>query len=592
MPFPAVLLLMISIGLCLVPVFLLFRQRYVRAQDYFVSSGFTPPEVIRNSSTAHTLRLASFGPLFGWGAGGDFWPVLIGAASLGLGLAFIYLLRRPILAFLGNALSTDQSITVHEFIARQHGNNACVRLLAASLTVFALFALVVAEVFALSAFLKPLLTETAVYVAALGILLLMLLYAAPSGHSGAMQAAQWQLGMVYLGLFISTALLLYLQVSALAPMRPHGRLAIVIVAICCCLILYYRRSKYVDTSPIVPDRKTVVAKPFRRFGKILNPVISVFAVVLIVLAFMEFYFVGLPVIVSDSATALKAGTSISGAGLITLILLPLFQPITDVTYWQRIAALEKNGNSGTAMPDSYGLRRIFRVLALEGPLWWLFMGAFGAIAVGALKIPAGGNVLQAFIQQLASGQNPVAAAAFAFFLVGIFALALSTMNSAFCASLCTIRYDILPALRPQWTAGGLQEVDEAVARRRILYAGGILLLAIAGAFYLADASLQISITSSTFLALIFASCCAQLCFAPLLFGPVISGTNAGGATLSQQWALAVPASGAAGAAAAVALFLATGQEAWLWASVPVCLGAGFLMFAVARRGAAEKAPAA
>ena len=116
-----------------------------------------PPGVIQNASIAYALKMATFGPFFAWGASGDLWPAIIAALSFGLGLCLVYILRRPLLAFLDNALGRDQSITVHEFLARQYGNDPRVRLLAAGLTIFALAGLILAESIALAAVLKPVL---------------------------------------------------------------------------------------------------------------------------------------------------------------------------------------------------------------------------------------------------------------------------------------------------------------------------------------------------------------------------------------------------------------------------------------------------
>jgi len=85
MPSLAFLAPAISLALCLIPVFLLRRKAYARAQDYFVSSDHTPPGVIQNSSIAYALKMATFGPFFAWGASGDLWPAIIGSAFFGLG---------------------------------------------------------------------------------------------------------------------------------------------------------------------------------------------------------------------------------------------------------------------------------------------------------------------------------------------------------------------------------------------------------------------------------------------------------------------------------------------------------------------------
>jgi hypothetical protein len=128
--------------------------------------------------------------------------------------------------------------------------------------------------------------------------------------------------MAYLGLFGSTALLLYLHVSALTPMPPHGAFAVAFVAAWCAVILWYRRSKYVDTNIIrVTDPKAddtgrvpPGAKLLKKFEQILNPCISVFVVLVVVVAGMEFYFEGVLSIGHQSIAALQAGVRLPGRG--------------------------------------------------------------------------------------------------------------------------------------------------------------------------------------------------------------------------------------------------------------------------------------
>ena len=181
--------ILIAVGICFVPVYLLGGRTFLRRQDFAVSSQATPPEVIRNSSTAYALRLMIFGLFFAWGASGDFWPALISAACYSMGWGLIFLLRRPIIEFMNGALRNDQSITVHEFITRQHGNDRRVRLFSSGLTIFTLFAVVVAEAIAVSAFLQPLhlAGTSSVDLAIVGVLLAMALYATLSGNSAVMQ---------------------------------------------------------------------------------------------------------------------------------------------------------------------------------------------------------------------------------------------------------------------------------------------------------------------------------------------------------------------------------------------------------------------
>jgi hypothetical protein len=590
-----------SLAIYLIPIYLLRRKAYARAQNYFVSCELTPPGVIRNSSVAYALKMTTLGPFFVWGASGDFWPAIINSAFFGLGVCLIYILRRPMLEFMESALNGDRSITVHDFIARQHGNDPRVRLLASGLTAFASLALVIGEALVLATFLKPILSDDAVstYVFVLGIVTLTALYTTLSGNSGVMRSAQSQLGMLYLGLFGATALLLYLLISALRPMSPHSTFAIVFVTACCAIMPFYRRSRYVDTGPIRKansnsaddsSREPSGARLFRRFEKILNACISVFAAWVIVLAAMELYSDGLPAIARESAAALQTGTRLSGVGLVALLLLPLFHPVVDMTNWQRIAAFEKASRDFEPSQRPAIFRGILRIYAVETPLMSLFMCMFGVIAVVSMATPGGADAIEAFIRELAAEENAMATAALSLLLVSVFAIALSTMSSLFSASLCTVHYDVLPAWWPEPALAKAQPAQEET-RRTVIGTGGLCLVTTIAGFLIAQAYLQVNYTSSEFLALLFAFCCAQLSFVPLVLGPLIARTSGGDGTVSSGWALAILASGAAVGLIAIAVYLTTGSEPWLWAAVPACLASGLLLFAIARLWPARRSAA-
>jgi hypothetical protein len=599
---PLVLFLpLVSLAIYLIPIYLLRRKAYARAQDYLVSSEHSPPSVIRNSSIAYALKMATFGPFFVWGASGDFWPAIIYSAFFGLGVCLIYILRLPMLAFMESALNGDRSITVHDFIARQHGNDRRVRLLASGLTVFAILALLIGEALVLATFLEPVLSDDAVstYVFVSGIVTLTAVYATLSGNSGVMRSAQSQLGMLYLGLFGATALLLYLLISALRPMSPHSTFAIVFVAACCAIIPLYRRSVYVDTSPIrransnadESGREPAGARLFRRFEKVLNACISVCAAWVIVLAAMQLYSDGLPAIARESAVALQTGTRLSGMGLVALLLLPLFYPVVDMTNWQRIAAFEKDARDFAPSQRPAIFRGILRLYAVETPLMSLFMCMFGVIAVVSMATPGGADAIGAFVRELAAEENAFAAAALSLLLVSVFAIALSTMSSLFSASLCTLRYDLLPAIWPDLASAMAQAAQEAT--RRTVMAGGVLyLVMIIAGFLAAAAYLRMSFASSEFLGLLFAFYCAQLSFVPLILGPVIGRRSGGDGTVSAGWALVILGFGAAIGLVAVAVYLTSGNESWLWSAVPACLGSGLVLFIVARLWPGKTAAAA
>jgi hypothetical protein len=599
---PLVLILpLVSLVIYVIPILILRRKAYARAQDYFISSERSPPGVIRNASVAYALKMATFGPLFVWGASGDFWPAIIYSAFFAFGVCLIYVLRRPMLEFMENALNGDRSITVHDFIARRHGNDARVRLLACALTVFAILVLLTGEALVLATFLKPVLADDAVSAAVFvcALVIFVALYTMLSGNSGVMRSAQSQLGMLYFGLFGATALLLYLLISALRPMSPHSTFAFVFVAVCCAAMPLYRRSRYVDTAPIRnldsasndSGPETRGARLFRRFEKILNVCVSVCAAWVIVVAGMELYSEGLPAVARDSLAALQSSTRLPGVALAALLLLPLFHPIVDMTNWQRLAAFAQASPDVAPSQRPALFRGILRIYAVEAALMSLFMCMLGVIAAAAMATPGGVDAMQVFVRELAAEPNAVAAAALSLLLVSGFAIALSTMSSLFSATLCAIRYDVLPAFWPE-LASAQGEAAEKARRRAVLAGGGLYLVIIIAAFLLADGYLQMSYTSSEFLGLLFALCCAQLSFVPLLLGPLIGRGSAGVTTVSSGWALAILAVGAVVGLVAIALYASTGRESWLWAAVPVCLTSGLVLFTLARLWPGKRAATA
>jgi hypothetical protein len=585
--------LIIALGICSLPIWLLPRRNFQRRGDYFIASQPTPPDVMRNSAVAYPLRIATLGPFFAWGASGDLWPAIIGAGCSGLGVYLIYALRRPLLASLDDALSSTASPTVPSLIAKWHGNDVRVRLLTAGLTVVALTGLITAEAFAAATLVQPVMTESAgsVYLVACGMLVLTVLYTIFAGNSGVMHSVQLQVGMIYLALFGSTALLLYFLVSDVSRMPPHASFAVLFIGTASALILFYRRFKYVDNTPIrrtngrtgnadAGTRPLFLARLLRWLEKVLDTFVSVFVILVIVLIVMEFSSFGLSVMARDSIAALQVGSGICSTALLTIVVVPLLYPIADVATWQRLAALAKDTAPESDL-RSATVGRIFKSLAAEVMLLLLLMCMLGAIAVVATETPADRGVLQTFVRQLTLEESLPASLAISLLLVGIFAMVLSATSSMLSASLWVLRYDLLPMLWPMLSPEQIKPGDEAIARRRTILVGcgfcvgAILLVAVA------DKLFGMGFTTSTFLAVLCACLCAQLSFTSLVLASLaLTGRRMG--VVSAPWALLIVGVAAANGIAAVVVYLATGAEPWLWAAVPACLGSGLVLFAVAR----------
>jgi hypothetical protein len=177
--------------------------------------------------------------------------------------------------------------------------------------------------------------------------------------------------------------------------------------------------------------------------------------------------------------------------------------------------------------------------------------------------------------QLVAQDNFVATIVVTLFLFSLLAIAVSTMSSLLVANLCTIRYDIVPMFWSKPTFGRMRGVQGTM-----IAAGTGVGLVVFVIFCLTHARYEITLSSSSFLALVLGFSCLQISFAPLVLGPLIARSGRRG-TVNPGWALAVMGIGAVTASGTVAAYLATGYDPWLWAAVPGCLGTSTLLFIAA-----------
>jgi len=583
----------LCLGLCLIPAWLLRRAKYARVQDYFIASERTPPAVIQNASVACSLWMATLGPFFGWGATGNFWPSLVAAVCFPLGLSVMSCVRAPLLAFFCDALIHDRSVTIHQFIAQRHGNDSRLRLVAAALTVVALAALAIGAAFALARSLAAGLDATVpTSVLALFMLILAGGYALIAGNTGVLRSTQLQLGMIYFGLIGAAALLLYELISDLTQLPPFGVFGIVFVAAFCSVLVGYRRSRYVDTSPIrktfdaadpvAAAREPLSARLLVRFEKIFNVSISILAVFAVVVALMGLSAIGWSNVARDLVAAIGRGADISGLALVAVCLLLLFYPLVDATNWQRIAALEKDVDeiASPAEARSAGLLKLLRRYGVECALVFAFTAALGSLAVATLGPSSPMSGLDDVFLQLAAGQNLVEVIAGAFMLIGLLAIVLSAMSALLSASLCALRYDVVPLLIAGPPSTGSPVTDEARVRRRSVVLGGGIYLIV---YLVAVAAEALQLRSTSTAPLLFAVAGTQLSYVPLVLGPIIGATGRGFGPVSQGWAMVIICAGFLGTVCAVALSLATADEWWLWAAIPANLGLSVLLYALVQR---------
>jgi type IV secretory pathway VirB2 component (pilin) len=598
MLYPALVTALAVLGAFIAPLILSYRHAGSRTPDTLSPSGHIAPRVIQNSSIVYRLGWVALAPLLVWGIVGELWPAIVYLVSIGLGLWLFFALRRPILQFLQGAAVHDRSMTVHQFIARCHGNDARVGAFAAALSVFAIYGLIACVMIGLATVLRTIFSGSGALAETFVVVIFLLVAGSTllAGRSGILYATQIQLGLVYFGLFAATVLLLYLQGSAIGAMPLKGIVALLLIALVCALLHFRRRSRYLDTSirPNAADtagereREPLGVRLLVRLQKILNSLVGILAMTLIVLAIIvagfEVFLGGVPAIAGETLQGLQAGTSASTMTLISLCLLPLLQPMVDVVNWQRVAvfAKERDGGQYTDVEWTAAFKTFGHTYAREVPLMALFVVLFGVLAGLTLAGASEGDATQAFLASLLAQDNSVATAIVSLLMLGILALAVATIGSLLSAAIAIVGNDIVPILRPRSistadAAAGEPAGESLTATAAIGVLVSILILA---TFLLADMRSEHSLGIAGLLGAMLAFSSVQMALVPLTLAPLLSGSGRS-ANVTPAWAAAVLAVGAAIGVGITIAGLLFGQAAALPFAVPAAFAATTLVFLIA-----------
>jgi hypothetical protein len=582
-----------------VPAVLAYRQ--TRAGATATAAAHVAPRVIQNASIVYRLGLVALAPLLAWGIYGELWPVILYLVSVTIGLVIPYALRRPILQVLDRALVHDRSITLHEFVARRHGDDSRVRALAAALTTFAILGLIVCIMIGVAIVLRPIFSGNGaiadVFIA--GFFLLVAICTVFAGRLGILYATQVQLGLIYFGLFAATVFLLYLQGSSVGAMPLKAIVALLLIAAICAVVYFRRRARYLDTS-VRPNtaaadaprsREPFGVRLFVRLQKILNTVVGILAMTLMVLSIvvagLEFFLGGGGAIVDESLAALRTGTSYSAMTLISLIALPLLHPIVDIVNWQRLAAFARLRGGDALKDDEWNkaFKTYSVTYAIEVPLMALFVVLFGVVAGLTLTGTSIGDAASVFLTSLLGQENSVATIIAALLMLGLLALAAATIGALFAAALSVVSADLVPTSRSE--ADDSQ--DRKPARTPLLSALvlGALVLA---TFVAADMIGPHTLDTNGLLGALLGVASAQIVLVPLILMPLLAGSGRF-ATVTPGWALTVLLVGGAIAVGMTIAGLMFAQVAALSWAVPAVLVATVLMYLAGVMASPQRATA-
>jgi hypothetical protein len=571
--------IILSLALYFVPAVLFRRARYRLSRDYLVSARGASDSVFQNSSLAYAIQLATFGPFFVWGLTGDWIPGVWNSAFYCLGLSLLYAFRRPIAGFLREALAKDQSITIHEFLARSHGDSPWIRVIASGLTIVALWGIVMAEMFGISAALGPLLDigSEGSFFFTICLFFLMFAYSTMGGNDGVMRMDQLQLGLGYIGIFAAVVGMIFLLGQTSPSNTPLATIPIVFFGIFGAMWLLIRRFQFIEPShsAVFDEEEASKGITWRTYLRIEHG-ISILVVLTIIIMVLS---AGTFVVTSGPRAVLEAvrqsavsSTSMSGLALFALALLPLGYQIVDITNWQRFAA----AGDPAHYAGGPGKTALLRYVA-EAPMVWISLLAFGALAGGLFaNLAESPNPFGDYALRLLNLGNLAGAATAAAFLVAVFAIGLSTMDAVFSATQCAFQYDLLPALDQAGTK------DTSTARKiRITRAFSVVTyIAVITMLYIVEKYL--SFGRDSYLALLLAFYSAQLTFVPLVAGAFFAARRPGGQSpVAPVFATGALIAGASvGIGATVSAVVGGTGELFLWGAIPACLFVSTTIYAV------------
>lgn len=565
------ILIVASLALYLIPAALLHRSSYRFSRDYLVSARGTSDGIFQNSSIAYAIQLATFGPFFVWGVSGDWIPGVWNSAFYCLGLSLLYFFRRPIADFVRVALSNDRSITIHEFIAHFHGHSPWVRIIASSLTIVALWGIVMSEIFGISAALAPLLGTgpEGSFLLVICLFFLMFAYSTLGGNDGVMRMDQLQLGVGYIGLFAAVVGMIFLFSQSYLSGTQSSAIPVVFFAIFGVLWLLIRRFRFIEvrTAAVHPDEggasKRTLWQTYLRIERVVGALV-VLTVIVMVASTAGFVAIEGPLKVFEAVRhSVGMSTDMSALALFALALLPLGYQLVDITNWQRFAA----AGDPTRYAGGPGKRALL-VYIFEAPLVWVSLLAFGALAAGIFgNLSDAANPFGEFALRLVGLNTFAGAVTVSAFLIAVLAIGFSTMDAVFSATQAAFQYDLLPAFdRTRTTA--IPTTRKIRTTRLFNLATYVVVIAM---LYVVEKYLAFG--RDQYLGLLLAFYSAQLTFVPLVLGAFLSQRRLGGQSpVSPVFAVGALLSGAfVGIGATVGAIVGGGDELLLWGAIPASL---------------------
>jgi hypothetical protein len=518
----AFIFVFLAVAIYFIPVWLFRRSSYSSVRALSLSESGITPETFQSASVAYSVQMATFGPFFIWGLTRDTLAAVLNTCAFIAGLFLIYVFRGKLANFLSNRLPKDLSITPHSFISMQFQDSNLVRKMAAIVTLIGLLGILVAEMLGVLAVIEPVFArnpDARSYVMIL-MFLAAITYTLVGGNDGSMLSSCLQLRVVYIAL--SIFLLAILNIAASNKMGLAASASILWTLIFTAIILSISQVLSIlprrDLNNVDNSRK----KGIKKYNTI-DRLLGCFAVVLLCsVATYSAYLINISSTSSESASIefWLQNKTLPTVALFSLTILPLLFQIIDISNWQKLAATSVTMNTNEKNNKSSNSGKAIALYAIEAPVICFLLLLLGSTLtldpsfVGIDSFSAVATIL------FTSSQTAHQIASISL-IVGVFAIAFSTMDSALSAAICAYMYDIRPVATVSMHTSTKHTEQEIQRNLRVV----VLFLVVSFAC-LIFATHFLKFGTDTFVTFLLAFYGAQIAFVPLILrGLLISNPS-------------------------------------------------------------------
>jgi len=538
---PLIVLLFIPLLVYVLSSATIPRNSVKSPADFFMAFRRVSTTPFANSSVSSSWQVATAYPFLAWAVSGTAFVPFVNSMFWGLGILLFSLLLPRIRGLFG----TDASL--HSYLGRVYKSKS-VQLVTSSMTIIGLLGIALGEITwgsqAVSVAVHEHVTTYVVMAVMVGF---VSIYIGIGGQASSMRTDQLQLVFGYIGTLALLAVLFLRLVHVQAGTSLLTRWSALIALVYCVAIVFARRGKILVRADALNS--------FDRFTTIASNI-------LIFIAFSGVIAASVFLMPRSSPRPLLNATGFGSVGVWAMILLPVGFQFVDMTNWQRLLALR-----GDQHEELESARKGLALYALESPFTWIMFLMMGAAAVNSFPVLANsGNVLADLPHQLMLTGNRLDHWAAGFFLIGIIAIMLSTVDSVLVAAMFTFVRDTLPILgvKPfDWFA-----TDKGAARPlRWARIFGVAWLVVGVRSYIVIDSHGHA--GDSFIGALFAFYTAQLSMLPLVLGSMFLARPPSGTTVLPGLII----SGTCGVG--LGLYAAFARPELQWWPVPVCLIIGF-----------------